>query len=137
MRKAFLRPATIVLAGALLSACVHAVDLVPIEGGAPGVGDVGVRGRTMKVHWAGKTYAGDIISGTTPQVAQGLAPAPGEPILASRTWGTQGVRGASGAVLVAKDGATITCRFDHDRSQMLGAGLCRGDDGRNFALRMR
>jgi hypothetical protein len=137
MRKAILRHAPLIAAGALLGACTHSVDLVPLDGGRAGIGDVGFRGQGMRVRLEGKSYAGRFVSTDTPAISMGMAPTAGAPIATGRHFGVQGVRGGQGAILRAKDGAAITCRFSYDPPDFIGSGLCRGQDGRNYALRMR
>jgi hypothetical protein len=137
MRKALLRPLPILIAGALLSGCVHAVDLVPLDGGRPGYGDVAYKGGAMKVNFEGRVYEGQFVPAESPEIVAGLKPFPGAPIATGRQWGVQGAQGHTGAVLTAEDGAKITCRFSYDPPEMMGSGTCQGQDGRNFALRMR
>jgi hypothetical protein len=120
----------------VLSGCVHAVDMVPLDGGRPGIGDVRVRGGSMFVRVDGKRFSGPFIEASSPELAVLNGPGAG-PIPTGRYWGVQGKEGHRGALLTARDGSTIACRFMHDGSVHVGSGLCRGDDGRNFALRMR
>jgi hypothetical protein len=143
MRQATFRHARVLASGALaaamLAGCAHKLDLIPLDGGRPGIGDVSFRGGGMKVYLDGKRYSGPFISATDPEIARVTAPAEAVagPVTAGRYWGVQGKEGPTGAVLAAKDGASIACRFTYDNHSMLGAGLCRGDDGRNFSLRMQ
>ena len=128
----------LVVAGlaATLSGCVHAVDLAPLDGGRPGIGDVRVRGGGMYVHVDGKRYSGPFIEGSSPDLAVLNGPGAG-PIPTGRYFGVQGKEGRQGALLTARDGSTLACRFTHDGRVFVGSGLCRGDDGRSYALRMR
>lgn len=137
MPKAPLRYVAILIAAAGLSACVHAVDLVPLDGGAPGAGAVGYRGRDMAVRLDGKTYKGAFVSAAAPQITAGLTSAAYGSIPTGRHFGVLNAQGPQGAVLTAKDGATITCRFDYEHSVSIGSGVCRDRGGRNFSLRMR
>src|SRR5688500_16795133 len=118
MRRASVRLAIILAAAALTAGCIHAVELQPLDGGQPGIGDVTLRGRGMAVRVDGKRYSGPFIPATSPELSLVGGPSAG-PFAAGRYWGVQGVRGHTGAVLTAKDGATIACRFSYDPPSML------------------
>ena len=143
MRQAMFRHARTLVVGALgaglLAGCSHQLTLAPLDGGRHGIGDVSFHGDSMSVYLDGKRYRGPFISATDPEIARLSAPAEAVqgPVATGRYWGVQGKDGPTGAVLAAKDGASIACRFTYDGRSLLGAGLCRGDDGRNFSLRMR
>ncbi len=143
MRQAFVRHVRALAITAIavtgLAACSHSATLTPLDGGPPGLGDVSFRGGAMKIYVDGKAYSGPFISPDDPEVAR-LSADPltvTGPVTAGRYWGVQGKDGPMGAVLAAEDGASIACRFTYERKSNLGGGLCRGDDGRNFSLRMR
>lgn len=137
MRKAFVRHVSILIAAAALAGCAHAVDVIPLDGGPPGLGDVGRRGTDMFVHLDGRTYRGAFVPASSPEIAKGLQLGAYDAVPTGRRWGVLGAEGPTGAVLAAKDGATLTCRFTYDSSDLIGSGLCRDQSGRNFALRMR
>lgn len=131
--------AAVAVGAGLLAGCSHQLTLMPLDGGRHGIGDVSFRGNAMSLYLDGKRYKGPFIAATDPEIARLSAPADSVqgPIATGRYWGVQGKDGPTGAVLAARDGASIACRFTYDGHSMLGAGLCRGDDGRNFSLRMR
>lgn len=143
MRQAMFRRALILatatVGAGLLAGCSHQLTLTPLDGGPHGIGDVSLRGGAMSLYLDGKRYKGPFVAATDPEIVRLSAPADSVqgPIATGRYWGVQGKEGPTGAVLAAKDGASIACRFTYDGRSMLGAGLCRGDDGRNFSLRMR
>lgn len=131
--------AAVLLAGAALAGCTHSVDLIPLDGGRPGIGDVAFRGGGMIVYFEGEAYRGPFIPGTDPALAEINAPveAAEGPVATGRFWGVQGRNGPMGAVLSSKRGAQIACRFEYDPPEMIGSGLCRNQVGRNFSIRMR
>jgi len=128
------------VAAATLAGCAHQVDLIPLQGGRHGVGDVSFRGGGMSVRLDGKRYSGTFIPASSHPVLAALdAPPfaqPG-PMVAGRYWGVQGREGPTGAVLGARDGSFIACRLTYDPPASIGSGFCRSDDGRDFGLRMR
>jgi hypothetical protein len=129
----------VLLAGVALAGCTHSVDLIPLDGGRPGIGDVAFRGGGMIVYFEGEAYSGRFIEGTDPALAEINAPveAVEGPVATGRFWGVQGRNGPMGAVLSAKSGRQIACRFTYDPPEMIGSGLCRNQLGRAFSLRMR
>lgn len=137
MLKASVRHASILVVAATLAGCAHAVDLVPLDGGSPGIGDVGYKGKDMSVRLDGRLYKGAFVPASSPEIAKALTPGAYDAVPTGRRWGLRGSVGPTAAVLTSKDGATLTCRFSYDRSDLIGSGLCRDPSGRNFALRMR
>jgi len=142
MRQAIFRHArtlAIGAVGAALAGCSHQVMLAPLDGGPHGIGDVSFRGGGMSLYLDGKRYAGPFVAATDPEIVQLNAPVEAlqGPIATGRYWGVRDKNGPTGAILAAKDGGSIACRFSYNGGVMLGAGVCRGDDGRNFSLRMR
>src|SRR3712207_2342527 len=105
--------AAFALAATGLAGCTHSVDLVPLDGGRPGIGDVGRGGNRMLVHLAGPRYTGRFIPPTDSKVAALDAPAElvEGPVATGRYYGVHGRKGPTGAILTARDGSTIACRF--------------------------
>ena len=117
MRPATVRYARILAIGlvstVMLAGCSHEVSLIPLDGGEHGIGDVGFRGGGLRVYLDGKEYEGPFVPVTDPAIANLGAPANAAPaaVVAGRYWGMHGGQGPTGAVLAAKDGSSIACRF--------------------------
>ena len=143
MRPATIRSARTLAVGlvtaVMLAGCSHSVNLIPLDGGPHGIGDMAFRGGGMKVYLDGKKYAGPFVPATDPAIVALSAPAGSEPgpVATGRYWGSRERNGTTAALLAAEDGSSIACRFSYAAPTFVGSGLCRGDDGRNYSLRMR
>lgn len=137
MRRTALTATALALSAALLAGCTHSAQLQPLDGGMQGVGDASFRGRSLSIRVNGKHYRGDFRPAVESEVAHvdSKDPALG-PVATGRYWGVQGKNGPTAVVMQAKDGSTIACKLDWDAPTHLGNGLCRGDDGRNYSLRI-
>lgn len=137
MLRTALTATAVALSAVVLAGCTHGVQLQPLDGGMQGVGDSSLRGRSLSVRIGGKHYRGDFgpVADAEVQHVDTTNPAFG-PVTAGRYWGSQGKTGGTAVVMEAKDGSTIACKLDWDAPAHLGNGLCRGDDGANYSLRI-